>query len=61
MQPEFGRMFRAVDQDTIVTESNLAVIGQGRKYVYAVDSTEVELVKAHMGTRNYMTFFPENE
>lgn len=43
----------------IVRIVNELVIGQGRKYVYAVDSANLDLVREKMGRMNYMAFVAE--
>lgn len=52
---EFARM--PVSQ--LVRSANDSVVGQGRKYVYALDKTPFGYVEKQMGTRDYLQVLPE--
>lgn len=54
MNADFGETVRQVPVDHIVRELNDAVIGQGRRSVYAVDEQSTSEVKRRMGKRDYM-------
>ena len=43
----------------MIRNMNDAVIGQGRKYVYATDATPIAEVRRRMGKRDYLTLLPE--
>jgi len=59
MNQEIMNVIKGLHPDVIVEDVNKLVIGQGRKYVYALDKGPLELVRAGMSTLDYMTFFPE--
>jgi len=59
MNQEIMKAIKGLHPDVIVDDVNKLVIGQGRKYVYALDKGPLELVRAGMATLDYMTFFPE--
>lgn len=55
---EFGRALRNLPTSRIVREINDAVIGQGRRSVYAFDEESTRVVKRRMGKRDYMVPLP---
>lgn len=55
---EFGEAVRRIPVDRIVQEVIDAVIGQGRRSVYAVDEESMTEVKERMGKRGYMLPLP---
>lgn len=58
MNAEFGEAVRRIPVGRIVREVNDAVIGQGRRSVYAADEQSTTEVKKRMGKRDYMLPFP---
>lgn len=59
MKADFSKRFRNMPVGKIVRLTNEAVIGQGRKNVYAIDSENIAEVRRIMGKREYMTFIPK--
>ncbi|MFF0919433.1 hypothetical protein ACFYE8_07000 [Rhizobium leguminosarum] len=58
MKKEFGESFRRMPAGKIVRLTNEAVIGQGRKYVYGLDSSDIAEVRRLMGKRDFITLLP---
>lgn len=58
MRKEFGDRVRAVPAGRLLRETNDAVIGQGRRSVYAFDEESTREVKRRMGKRDYMLPLP---
>lgn len=59
MKQGFSQRFRSMPIGKIVRLTNEAVIGQGRKNVYAVDAENIAEVRRMMGKREYMTLIPK--
>lgn len=60
MRDEFGKWFRRTPVAMIVRQANDAVIGQGRRSVYAFDGEIEAEVKRRMGKRDYMLPIPRD-
>ncbi|MCJ8521761.1 hypothetical protein ABID21_004930 [Pseudorhizobium tarimense] len=58
MKGDFGIAFRRLAAGKIVRLTNEAVIGQGRKYVYGLDGSNIAEVRRLMGKRDFMTLLP---
>ncbi len=60
MNHDISHSVRGLKAERIVNEVNKLVIGQGRKYVYASDATELDNVRTGMGKLYYMTLLSED-
>lgn len=58
MRKEFSEDFRRMPAGKIVRLTNEVVIGQGRKYVYGLDGSNVAELRRLMGKRDFMTLLP---
>ncbi|MCD7111916.1 DUF4238 domain-containing protein [Rhizobium sp. DKSPLA3] len=60
MNHGIGRGIQRIPLSRLVRDINDAVIGQGRRSVYAFDEDETRTVKRRMGKRDYMSPLPRN-
>lgn len=60
MNHGIGRGIQRIPLSRLMRDINDAVIGQGRRSVYAFDEEETRAVKRRMGKRDYMSPLPRN-
>jgi hypothetical protein len=60
MNHGIGRGIQRIPLSRLMRDINDAVIGQGRRSVYAFDEEETRTVKRRMGKRDYMSPLPRN-
>ncbi|NSY52048.1 DUF4238 domain-containing protein (plasmid) [Agrobacterium tumefaciens] len=58
MKADFSERFRSIPVGKVVRLVNEAVIWQGRKNVYALDSANLAEVRRQMGKRDYASLIP---
>jgi Protein of unknown function (DUF4238) len=61
MHQEFSKRFRREPLGRVVRLTNEAVVGQGRKYVYGLDGSNIAYVRRMMGKREYVKLIPETK
>lgn len=59
MNPDFAHYVRNADIGEVIAAANLGVVGQSRKHVYSTGRDDIEYVRKHMGTLDYMVLIPE--
>ncbi|WP_180608152.1 DUF4238 domain-containing protein [Agrobacterium vitis] len=58
MREEFSHDFRRMPAGKIDRLTNEAIIGQGRKYIYGLDASNIAEVRRLMGKRDFTTLLP---